>query len=61
MVLSLEDSNGHVGKWIDGFEVIHGRNDFGERNVEGEMLQEFYNEKELCVANTLLTKNNTQI
>ena len=33
MVLSLGDSNGHVGKRIDGVEGIRGGNDFGEKNV----------------------------
>ena len=48
MVLGMGDFNGHVGKRIDGFESIHGGNGFGERNVEGEMLLKFCDEKELC-------------
>ena len=31
---------------------MHGGNGIGERNVEGKMLLQFYDEKELCVANT---------
>ena len=26
MVLELGDFNGHVGKWIEGFEGVHGGN-----------------------------------
>ena len=47
MVLSLGDFNGLVRKRIDRFDGMHGGNDFGEVNVEGEMLLEFCNEKEL--------------
>ena len=57
MVLDLGSFNGHDENRIDRFEGIHGRNSFGKRNVEGEMLLEFCNEKELCVANTWFKKN----
>jgi len=56
LVLGLGDFNGHVGKGIEGFEGVHGGNRFGERNVEGRMLLEFCDEKELCVANTWFRK-----
>jgi len=52
MVLGLGDFNGHVGKHIDGFENVHGRNGIGDRNAIGRMLLEFCDDKELCVANT---------
>ena len=52
LVLSMGDFNGHIGKWIDGFEGVHEGNGIGARNVEGRMLLEFCDEKELCVANT---------
>ncbi len=55
LVLGVGDFNGLVGKWIDGFEGVHGGNGFEERNVEGRMLLEFCDEKELCVANTSFT------
>ena len=45
MVLGLEDFNGHVGKYIDGFEGVHGGNGFEIRNMEGRMLLKFYDEK----------------
>ena len=52
MVLALRDCNGYVRKYIDGVEGMHGGNSFGIRNIEGRMLLEFCDEKELCVANT---------
>lgn len=56
LVLGMGDFNGHVGKRIDGYEGVHGGNGIGERNVEGRMLLEFCDEKELCVANTWFKK-----
>ena len=46
------DFNGHVGEEIKGFEGVHGGNGIGKRYVEGRMLFEFCDERELCVANT---------
>ena len=51
MVLGLGDFNGHVQKQINGSKGIHKGNDFGDRNVEREIKQEFCDEKVLCVAN----------
>ena len=56
MVLGLGDFNGHVGKWIEGFEGVHGGNGIGLRNDEGRRLLEFCDEKGLCVANTWFKK-----
>lgn len=56
MVLCMGDFNAHVGKDINGFEGVHGGNGVGERNLEGRMLLEFCDEKELCVANTWFKK-----
>ena len=50
LVLGMSDLNAHVGKQIKGYEDAH------ERNVEGKMLLEFFDEKELCVANTWFRK-----
>ena len=50
------DFNGHVGKWIEGYEGVYGGNGIGERNVEGKMLLEFCDVKELYVANTWFRK-----
>lgn len=52
IVLGIGDFNGHVGKWIEGYEDVHRGNGIGERKVEGKMLLEFCDEKELCMANT---------
>ena len=51
LVLGMGDFNGHVGKWIEGYEGMHGGNGIWERNVEGKIL-EFCDKKELCLANT---------
>ena len=56
LVLGMGDFNGHVGKWIEGYEVVHAGNRIGERNAEEAMLLEFCDEKELCVANTWFRK-----
>ena len=44
--------NGHIGRYIDGFDGVHGGYGVGQRNLEGRMLSEFCLEKELCVSNT---------
>ena len=59
MVLSLGDFNGDVGKRIDEFESIRGRNGFGARNVEGEMQLEFGDEK-ICITNTYFKKKRKE-
>ena len=55
-VLGTADFNGHVGKRIEGYKDVHGGNGIEERNMEGKMLLEFCDEKELCVANTWFKK-----
>ena len=47
----MGDFNGHVGKRIENYDGVH-----GERNVEGKILLEFCDEKELYVANTWFRK-----
>ena len=49
LVMCLGDVNRHVGRHIDG---VHGGYGVGQRNLEGKMLLEFCQEKELCVSNT---------
>ena len=58
VVFGLGDFNGHVGEEIIGFEGVHKGNGTGKRNVEGRMLLEFCDEKELCVANTWFKKTH---
>ena len=58
VVFGLGDFKGHVGEEIEGFEGVHGGNGTGKRNVEGRMLLEFCDEKELCVANTWFKKTD---
>ena len=57
LVLGMGDFNGHDGKRIEGYEDGNGGNGIRERNVEGKMLLEFCDEKELyCMANTWFRK-----
>ena len=46
-VLDMGDFNRNVGKRIEGYEDVHGGNGIRERNVEGKVLLEFGDEKEL--------------
>ena len=48
--------NAHVGEDADGFEMVHGGNGFGERNMEGEMMLECAEANELAVLNTWFKK-----
>ena len=43
---------------MDGFEGVHGGYGFGDRNMEGRMLLEFCDQKELCIANNWFKKEN---
>ena len=52
LVMCLFGFNGHVGRYTDGFDGVHGGYGVGQRNLEGRMLLEFCLEKELCVSNT---------
>jgi hypothetical protein len=54
------DMNGHVGEGVDGFEGIHGGKGFGVRNLEGEMLLEFADSREMIIANTFFQKNDAK-
>ena len=56
IIFSLGDFNGHVGRFVEGFEGVHGGYGIGKRNAEGRRLLEFCVEKELCVANTWFKK-----
>ena len=58
LVMCLGEFNGHVGRHIDGF---NGGNGAGQRNLEGRMLLEFCLEKELCVSNTWLKREESDI
>ena len=60
IIVSLGDFNGHVGKYAEDFEGVHGGNGVGKRNAEGRRLLEFCDERELCVANTWFKKTNNR-
>ena len=51
LVMCLGDFTGLVGRYIDGFDGVHGGYGVGQRNVAGRMLLEFCLEKQLCVSN----------
>ena len=57
----MGDFNGHVGERIEGYGGMHGGNEIGERNVEGKMLLEFCDEKELGVANKKFKKGKRKV
>ena len=61
MVLGLGTSIRHVGRWIDGFEGVHGGYGICKRYVEGRRLLEFCNKNELCVENTWFEKKRNNI
>ena len=47
-----------LGKCTEGFDGIHGGYGIGKRNAEGRMLQDFCDQKKLCVANTWYKKKD---
>ena len=49
LVMCLGSCSGHVGWHIDD---VHGGYGAGQRNLDGKMLLEFCQEKELCLSNT---------
>jgi len=53
------DMNGHVGMESNGFKGVHGGNSYGARNIEGEMLLEFAEAKQLVVLNTAFKKRDS--
>ena len=51
LVMSLGNHSGHVGRYIDGFDGVHGENCIGQKKLEGRILLEICLEKKLCVSN----------
>ena len=60
VLIGLGDFNGHIGKEVDGFEVVHGGFGIGKRNVEGRLLLEFCVEKNLCVGNSCFKRKDSK-
>ena len=56
LIMCLGDFNGHVDRHIDVFDGVHGGFGVGQRNFGVKMLLEFCLEKELCVSNTWLKR-----
>jgi len=59
-LIACGDMNGHVGALSDGFEGVHGGFGYGTRNIEGEVLLEFAEAKELVVLNTMFQKEDSR-
>ena len=53
--MCLGHFNGHIGRHIDGFIVVHGGYGVGQRNFEERTLLELCLEKDKCVSTTQLT------
>ena len=41
---------------MDRFKGVHGRNGLGQQNLEGRMLLEFCDQRDICVANLWFKK-----
>ena len=50
------DPNGQVGEMADGYSGVHGGYGYGSRNMEGELVLEFADARELVITNTWFTK-----
>jgi len=55
------DLNGHVGTNVDGYDGVHGRYGFGERNTDGERILEFCDAMELIVTNTCFKRQKSKL
>jgi len=55
------DFIGHVGGEANGYEGVHGCHGFGRRNVEGGLLLDFAEARDLVDANTWFTKKEKQM
>ena len=49
LTLEIGDFDGQVGKKVDRFEGVHRGNGIGEFNLEGRMLLDLWDQKDLCV------------
>ena len=52
LIIGMGDFTGHVGRNIDGFQVVSKKNCIGEGNQEKMMLLEFRDAKHICIPNT---------
>ena len=53
--------NGHVGTNVHGYDGVHGGYGFGERNADGEWIQEFCDAMELIVTNTCFKRQKNKL
>jgi len=54
------DLNGHVGRESAAFEQVHRGHGYEIRNIEGDMLLEFADSKDLVVLNTMFSMKNAK-
>ena len=55
------DLNGHVGKESDGYEGVHGGQEYGVRNTEGERILEFCKAAGMSVCGTQFRKADSKL
>ena len=55
------DLNGHVGTNVDGYDGVHGRYGFGERNADGEWILEYCDAMELIVIETCFKRQKNKL
>ena len=46
---------------VDGYDGVHGRYGFGERNADGEQIQDFCDAMELIVTNTCFKRQKNKL
>ena len=55
------DFNGHVGRFSQGFDGVHGNHGYGARNDEGTRILDLCVSLDLAVVNTFFTKSDSRL
>ena len=55
------DFNGHVGRFSQGYDGIHGGFGWGERNRDGKEILEFADSLDMVVGNTFFKKDDEKL
>ena len=55
------DPNGHVGRYRDGYDGVHGKHGLGVRNEEGIKIMDFATAYQMRLTNTYYTKRDITI
>jgi len=61
MVVSVGDTNGHVGSNSVGYDGMHGDYGFGDRNADGSRISKFADGLNLVICNTLFMKQESKL